>query len=93
MRWEMELQQKYKISLLVLWQLFRTLSFRFSEEDAAEISVPQHHTPGTVNGHGNYTNLKMLHHSMLVDYILETIQDNLLTASTAKYASARIDPL
>jgi hypothetical protein len=39
------------------------------------------------------TNLKTLYSAKLLNYILEAIQENLLTSSTAKEVSARIDLL
>jgi hypothetical protein len=42
---------------------------------------------------GIINNLKTLYHSKLVNYILEALQENLLTSSTGKEVSAKTDVL
>jgi hypothetical protein len=62
--------------------------------DTLKISVPQQQFPGRTNGHeNNKKNLKTLYDAKLVNYLLETIQENLTSSSTAKEVSARIDVL
>jgi hypothetical protein len=76
------------------WQLCSTPSFRFFEKYATGIFVSQNHIPSIANGNGNHKNLKNFYGANLVNYILESIQENLLTSpSAAKEVSARIDLL
>jgi hypothetical protein len=68
------------------WQMCSTPSFRFFEKYSAGISVSQHRIPGTANGHVNHKNWKALNRVKLVKYTPETIQENLLTLSSAVQA-------
>jgi hypothetical protein len=61
-------------------QLCSTSPFRFFEKYPTGISVSQHHITGTANGHGNCKEFEyVIYHTKLVIYMLEEIQENLLT--------------
>jgi hypothetical protein len=68
--------------------------FTFFEKYPTGISFSRHHIPGTANGRGIIKNLKTLYRPKLVNCILEAIEENLLTSSSAaKEVNARIDLL
>jgi hypothetical protein len=56
--------------------------------------VSQHHILGTASEHRNHKNVRVLYRTKLVQYILEAVQENPLTpSSAAKEVHARIDLL
>jgi hypothetical protein len=94
MSWDVELQRKLRKNLLLLDNCAahpHSDSVRISGWDFSL----QHHIPAAANGRGNHKeNLKALYRAKLVNCILQAIQENLLTSSSAaQEVSARIDLL
>jgi hypothetical protein len=90
MSWEVELQRKSRNILQILRQLCSTPSFRITGISVSNTtSLAQPMDVEIIK-----KNFKALYRAKLANYILEAIQENLLTSpSAAKEVSARTDLL
>jgi hypothetical protein len=94
MSWDAELQRKSRKFLEGLDKYVAYHHFKFFENVQFGISISQHHIPGTASGNGSHKECEDLCCAELVNYILNQLKENVLTASSAaKEVTARVDLL
>jgi hypothetical protein len=94
MSWDLELQQKSRRILLVLGSCAAHPRIDSLKNMQLEFLSPQTTSRVQPVDMGIMTNLRTLYFAKLVNFILEAIQENsLMSSSTAKEVSVRIDLL